>query len=234
LIDRSIAFATSAKDLDGLKKSANLVNALGTRAQMFEAALATLRLACGQLALLRQQGVTVEAEVSSADGFVHHLTALKVATADDPATVTAGDIQLKTLTPLRSFTGNLSEACATAWRNHVSDSLPRVGGDLVPVLAQVPALKARVERFRGLQAAARSKADSLPTSAADFEALAQAAEACREAWQALDAEDIPAGVTRFLRAATSDSGASLDLLSSEVAAWLQAQNLAASFKIRAR
>jgi hypothetical protein len=234
LIERSVAFAEAAKDLDGLKKAANLVNAVGTRAQMFEAALANLRLASGQLALLRDHDVTVEADVSSAAGFIHYLTALKTSTADDPSAVTTSDVGQKTLTPLRAFTTSLSEACITAWRAHVNAKLPRVGADLLPVLAQVPALKARVERFRSLLASARGQADALPTGPADFDALEQTAQACHAAWQALDAEGIPANVTRFLRGATSDAGAGLDSLTDEVSAWLETHNISASFTIRAR
>lgn len=233
LIERSVAFAEAARDLDGLKKAANLVSAVGTRAQMFESALANLRLAGGQLTLLRDHGVTVQVDVSSATGFAHYLTALKVSMADDPSAVTVSDVGQKTLTPLRAFTTSLSEACAAAWRAHVIARLPRVGTDLLPVLAQVPALKARVERFRSLQAAARGRADSLPTSEADFKAFERAADACHAAWQALDAEGIPAHVTRFLRGATSNAGAPLDSLTDEVSAWLETHKLSASFTIRA-
>jgi hypothetical protein len=232
LIERSLAFAAEAKDLDALKKSANLVTAVGTRAQMFESALANLRLAGGQRALLQQRGITVDADVSSAEGFVHHLTVLKAATTDDPSAVTEG--APKTLNPLRAFTTTLSEAGTAAWRSHVSAKLPRVGADILPVLAQVPALRTRVESFRALQSSALSKANSLPTGSSDFEALDKAAAACQAAWEALDADSIPIGVTRFLRSATSDSGATIDSLTDEVCAWLKAHNLSASFTIRPR
>ncbi|MGC1301450.1 MAG: hypothetical protein WA840_03655 [Caulobacteraceae bacterium] len=232
LIERSVTFANGAKDLDALKKSANLVTAVGTRAQMFETALANLRLAAGQFALLQEHGVTVDTDRSSVDGFVHHLGVLRAATLADPSVLT--EDAPKTLTPLRAFSAALSEACATAWGRYVDGKLPRVGADLLPVLAQVPALKARVEGFRALQTAALSKADSLPTGAADFAALDQAASACHAAWEALDADSIPFGVTRFLRSATSRAGADIDSLTEEVSTWLKAHNLAASFTIRAR
>jgi hypothetical protein len=232
LIERSLAFAAEAKDLDALKKSANMVAAVGTRAQMLETALANLRLAGGQRALLQQRGIKVDADVSSAEGFVHHLTVLKAATMDNPSAVTEG--APKTLNPLRAFTTTLSEASAAAWGRYVSAELPRVGADILPVLAQVPALKIRVESFRTLQSAALGKANNLPTGGSDFEAFDKAAAACQAAWDALDADSIPVGVTRFIRSATSEAGAPIDSLTDEVSDWLKAHKLAASFTIRAR
>jgi hypothetical protein len=232
LIERSATFADSAKDLDALKKSANLVAAVGTRAQMFETALANLRLTAGQFALLRRQGVAVDADLSSVGGFVHHLSVLKAASMVDPSILT--EDAPKTLTPLRAFTTALSEACAKAWRGYVDGKLPRVGADLLPVLAQIPALKARVESFRVLQFTALSKANNLPTGLVEFEALDQAAAACHAAWEALDADSIPVSVTRFLRGATSIAGADIESLTDEVSVWLTAHHLSASFTIRAR
>lgn len=233
LIERSMAFAESAKELDGLKKAANLVSLVASRAQQFEAALGGLRLAGGQLTLLKERGLAIDADVSSAVGFAYHLAALKDATIDNPTAVTISDVATKTLTPLKAFTGTVTGACAEAWRDHVDASLPRVG-DLVPVLARVPALKTRVESFRTLQAQAHAKADAVPTSVSDIEAFEQAATASHAAWNALDADDIPPSVTRFLRGATSEGGAGLDSLTDEVITWLRAQSLVPSFAIRAR
>jgi hypothetical protein len=234
LIDRSRAFAESAKQLDGYKKATTLVTAVGSRANQLENALGKLRLAGGQLAFLRERGVKVAADVSSSTGFSHHLGELQTATADDPSAVTASEVQIKTLTPLNTFSQTISDACDTAWKQHVAAVLPRVGADLVAVLGQVPALRVRVERFRTLLAAAHAKAHAPPTSLGDFEAFEGAASACHEAWTALDADDIPAHVTRFLRDATSDAGASLESLSDgAVADWLKAQGLDRSFVIRA-
>jgi hypothetical protein len=233
LIERSITFAESAKELDGLKKAANLVSLVASRAQQFEAALGELRLAVGRLALLRKRGLTVDVDVSPAKGFAHHLAALKDSTTLDPTAVTISDVATKTLTPLKAFAGTVTEACNKAWRGHVAACLPRVG-DLVPVLARVPAQKTRVERFQTLQATARARANAVPTSISDVEAFEQAASASHTAWNALDADDIPLSVTRFLRNATSEGGAGLDSLTDEVITWLRAQDLIASFAIRAR
>lgn len=234
LLDRSRALADSAKDLNALKKSANLVKAVDSRAAQLEDALARLRLAGGQLQLLRSRRIDVNVDLGPANGFVLFLSELRTATAIDPAAVTESEIGVKTVTPLKTFANTIAQANEAAWRAHVTESLPRVGADLVQVFGQIPALKARVERFRTLQTAARSLADRPPTSSADLDALEQAAKACTEAWQALDADDIPAAVTRFLRGATSDSGAGLDSLTDEVKTWLTAHNLSASFTIRAR
>ena len=234
LLHRSKALADSAKDLNALKKSATLVKAVESRATQFEEALAKLRLAGGQLQLMRGRHIEVDVDLSPANGFVLYLSEIRTLTAQDPAAVTASEIGVKTLTPLKNFAGAIAQANEVAWRRHVTESLPRVGADLVQVFGQIPALKARVERFRALQASAKSLADRLPTGRADLEALEQAAEACKVAWQALDADDIPADVTHFLRGATSDTGAALDSLTDQVKAWLTAQNLTASFTIRAR
>jgi len=234
LLDRSKTLAEIAKELNALKKSANVVKAVDSRATQLEEALANLRLAGGRLQLLRGRDIEVDVDLAPASGFVVFLTEIKTSMAADPGAITASDIGVKTLAPLKSFVSAVAQANEVAWKRHVTESLPRAGADLVQVFAQIPALKARVERFRALQTAARAFADRLPTGSADLDALERAANACKDAWQALDADDIPVVVTRFLRGATSDAGAALDSLTDEVKAWLSAQNLTGSFTVRAR
>ncbi|MER2507994.1 MAG: hypothetical protein ABTQ27_04450 [Amaricoccus sp.] len=233
-IERSRAFATTATELDGLRRAANLVSAVGSRATQLESSLATFRLAAGQLRLLREQGVAVTVDLSPAAGFVHYLAALQAATAADPAAITAPEVSARTLAPLGAFTKTISDACEGAWRAHVTESLPRVGTDLIPVLARVPALRAKVERFQKQQNAAKAFADTLPQGAAAIDTFRRTAADCHAAWDALDAEGIPPRVTQFLRAATSEVGADLDSVDQEVTNWLAAQDLDRSFVIRAR
>lgn len=234
LIERSRAFATTATELDGLRKAANLVSAVGSRATQLESSLAKLRLAAGQLRLLRRRGVPVTVDLSPAAGFAHYLAALQAATAADPAAITAPEVSSRTLTPLGTFTKTIGDACEEAWRTHVTASLPRVGADLIPVLARVPAFRAKVERFQKQQASAKAFAETLPRSAADIDAFRRTAADCHAAWDALDAVGIPPRVTQFLRAATSEAGAGLDSLDQEVTDWMAAQDLGRSFVIRAR
>ncbi|GAN75848.1 hypothetical protein [Acidisphaera rubrifaciens] len=234
VLDRSKALADAAKELNALKKATTLVKAVGSRATQLEEAQANLRLSVGQLQLLRGRNIEVDVDLAPASGFVVFLSEIRTSTAADPASVTAAEVGVKTLTPLKSFTNAIAQANGIAWKRHVHESLPHVGIDLVQVLGQIPALKTRVEHFRALQAAAKAFADRLPTDSADLDAVERAAKACKDAWQALDADDIPAAVTRFLRGATSETGAALDSLTDEVKTWLTAQNLMASFTVRAR
>jgi len=152
LIERSRAFANTATELDGLRKAANLVSAVGSRATQLESSMAMLRLAAEQLRLLREQDVTVTVDLTPAAGFAHNLAALQTATAADPAAITAPEVSSRTLTPLGTFTKTVSDACKEAWRAHVMASLPRVGTDLISVLARIPALRSKVDRFRTLRA----------------------------------------------------------------------------------
>ncbi|MBS5904542.1 MAG: hypothetical protein KIC89_17865 [Acetobacteraceae bacterium] len=234
LIERSRAFVATASELDGLRRAASLVSAVGSRATQLEGALAKLRLKAGQLRLLREQGVAVTVDLGPARGFVHYLEALATATSADPSAITAPEVSVRTLRPLGAFTETISDACDEAWQAHVTASMPRLGADLVPVLGRVPALKAKVERFRTLQASAKAYAETVPSSAAGIDAFRRAAADCHAAWDALDAEGIPPRVAVFLRAATSAAGADLDSLDQEVAEWLTAHDLRRSFVIRAR
>lgn len=234
LLERSTAFAANAVELDGLRRAASLVTAVGSRASQYEAALGKLRLAAGQFALLRAQGIEVAAEVSSAAGFIHHLTALQAAIAADPAAATSADVGGKSLAPLDSFTSKLAATCQAAWEAHVAAALPQVRGDLLQVLSRVPALRTRAEQFRTLLAQAEARASSVPRSAAEVAAFTALAASCHAAWQALDAEEMPSGVAPFVQAATSIQGASLDLLTEDVETWLEEHKLLSSFVVRAR
>lgn len=233
LVERSRLFAASAAELDSLRKAASLVTAVGTRANQFETALGKLRVVAGQLNLLREQGVSVNVDISPTAGFCHHLATLREAIADDPAAATVPDISVKTLSPLSAFTNSLAAASQSAWAAHVESRVPSVRSDLLQVLGRIPTLKARVEQFRTLLSAAQARGASIPTDAGEVSAFEKAVTDCHAAWAALDANEVPAGVVVFIQQATS-MGASLDRLTDEVSAWLSEHKLQDSFVIRAR
>jgi hypothetical protein len=233
LIERSKAFTASATDLDGLRQAALLVTAVSSRAVQFENALAKLRVAAGQLRLLREQGVSVVADIGTAAGFSHHLNTLRAALSTDPSAATVSEVNVRTLSPLAAFTSNLASACQSAWGAHVAKRLPGVRNDVLQVLGRVPPLKPRVDQFRALLTQAQSRAASVPSSAHEVSVFEQTATACHAAWAALDANEIPAGVLVFIQQTTS-GGASLDRLTDEVIAWLAEHQLKDSFVIQAR
>jgi hypothetical protein len=233
LIEQSKAFAASATELDGLRRAASLVKAVETRATQFETALGKLRIVGGQLRLLREQGVSVDAEISPAVGFFRHLTQLQAAIAADPSAATAPEVNARTLSPLAAFTNNLASACLSAWTAHVANRLPGVRIDLLQVLGRIQTLRPRVDQFRALLTQAQARAASVPKNAGEVSAFEKAAADCHAAWAALDASEVPTGVVLFIQQATS-GGASLDRLTDEVAAWLAEHQLKDSFVIQAR
>lgn len=235
LLERSEKLASEIVEINALGAIAGQAEAIRSRASQFETALATLRLSAGSARLLRGHGVQFDVDVQSADGVGHFLGQLLEAVSADPAAALATrDIQPKMLAPLAKLAASVQAAADQAWLRHIRSQLPAVNTDLLDALARVPALRMKVEHFRGLRNRALTIGEKAPTKDAEFEVAQALILQCSEAWSDLDAEGIPKAVITFFREAASPLGAKLSALTPEVLSWLQEHALVDAFGIRTR
>ena len=235
MLERSEQLAAEVVEINALGAIAHQAEAIRSRATQFEEALAELRLRAGSARQLRDRGMGVEAEVQAAVGVRHSLSQLLDAVTADPAVILgAKDIQPKMLAPLGRIAASLQEAANQAWGRYVRQRLPAVSGDLLDALSRVPALRPKVEDFRGLRDRALTSAARAPSKAAEFDVMEVLIAQCNEAWRDLDARDIPQDVLVFFREVTAPRGASLLRLTPTVLAWLEEHGLVEAFGIRIR
>jgi hypothetical protein len=235
LLDRSETLASEIKDLEKLGAIADQAEAIRSRAAQFETALGTLRISAGSARQLRQHGVQVEADTSSAQGVSHFIGQLLEAVKADPAAIlSAKDVQPKMLGPVGKLATSVQNGADQAWARHIRQQLPAVSTELLDALSRVTALRPKVEHFRGLRDQALSAGARAPTKEAEFDVAKVLISQCDQAWRELDAEGIPKEVLSFFRAAASLRGADLASLKPEVLTWLQGHSLVDAFGIRTR
>ena len=234
LFERSEQLEKDVAEIRTLRAVADRAEAIGTRASQFENALAELRLSVGKARLLQDRGVNVELVVQS-QGVRHFLRELQSKVADDPATILAArDIQPKMLRPIENDTSAIQESADKAWREYVRQQMPEVGNEFLEALSRIPGLRSKVEHFRGLKDQALRRGERAPASDEDFDLIRELSRQCRQAWQELDAEDMPQEALVLFREAATAQGASLSSLTPAVLAWLTAHGLADALGIRVR
>ncbi|MBF9235120.1 hypothetical protein [Microvirga alba] len=235
LLERSEQLSVEVGEINALGAIAHQAEAIRSRATQFENVLAELRLCAGSARQLRDRGIEIEAEVQAVAGVRHFLSQLLDAVTADPAAILgAKDIQPKMLVPLGKIASSLQEAANQAWGRYVRQRLPAVSSDLLDALNRVPALRPKVEHFRGLRDRALASAARTPSKAAEFDVMEVLTTQCNEAWRDLDARDIPQDVLVLFREAATPRGAGLSKLTPSVLTWLEEHRLAEAFGIRIR
>lgn len=134
--------------------------------------------------------------------------------------------------PLRQATIALSDSLLGSWRAWVLDQTPAIPGELLQVLAGVPALNETVSSIRELQNRLRKVAEALPGDAGRIGDVKSDAAQLAQLWASISGSGIPRTVITFLRAAGERGGAAFSLLTPEVVAWMEQHALVESLRIR--
>jgi hypothetical protein len=235
LLERSERLSIDVAEISALGAIASQAEGIRSRAVQFEEALAKLRLSSESARQLRGRGVEVEFEVKSAEGIRHFLNQLLSSISKEPSVILeTKDIQPKILTPLNKISVSLQQSSDRAWHGHVQAQLPRLSNDLLNVLVRLPALRRKVESFRELIDGVSAKAARAPMKDSEYDAAELLIGKCRQAWDDLDAKDLPQNVLNFFKEATSTQGANLSRLTPDVVNWLEQHKLLEAFGVRVR
>ena len=119
-----------------------------------------------------------------------------------------------------------------AWRQHVRDHAPGQDEEVLDVLGRIPDFEKPVQRIRTQASRLERKKETLPRTEEDLQAIHALSESIGEAWQSIGSGELSDDVLAFLKAAASQSGASLDLLTPGVRDWLEREGLTESFAVR--
>lgn len=121
------------------------------------------------------------------------------------------------------------EKLSQAWKDYLNQNMPSTNSEFLHLLKKVPDFKPIVERVEQLKQ--RIPQDKYPEKEEEFKKMEGLIESLKSAWANLSAENVPDSVLQFLRAA-ANQGASLDLLTPEVQAWIEEHGISDSLRIR--
>jgi hypothetical protein len=232
LSDRVAKLSADIDRLADAKRIAAQAQLYATRGQMLADPVQELVVQTARLAALRRRGITAEVDARRIASLRAQLDRMVAEYRADPETLLAADGQRRFTfwQPLRELPRNLGESIEAAWMRYVESRIVTPPIELLAVLGNVPAFVPQVATIRGLHQQLLECKKRVPSSDEDIDRVDQLVARLRAAITALHGEGIPASVLAFLRAAALQ-GASLDLLTQDVLAWIDAHGLRGDFLV---
>jgi hypothetical protein len=117
-----------------------------------------------------------------------------------------------------------------AWATYKKNRVPSTNSELLGLLAKIQTFKPTVQKVRTLLA--QIDAVDFPRNFDHFQEIDQSIISLATEWNSLKSDEVPAIVLDFLRAAATSHGATVDLLTPEVKAWLYDHSVSRFFSIR--
>ncbi len=117
-----------------------------------------------------------------------------------------------------------------AWQEWVDARVPVENPGLLGMLQELTSLRSTIQQMMGDYERVRLLRREMPSPDAVAKVHTLTA-ALSEAWRQVGGTEIPEDVASLLQAASMPEGASLDLLTPEVLAWIQARGVTESFKL---
>lgn len=131
---------------------------------------------------------------------------------------------------INKLTSTLKQQLLQAWQSYLTRNLPSLNSDLLNVLWKVDAFQPTIHKIRQLNI--QINRDVIPKYQEQFDHAERLIQQLNDTWNTLNAENFPEDVLKFLRAAGSNTGASLDLLTPTVETWIKEHHLSNTLRIR--
>ncbi len=126
----------------------------------------------------------------------------------------------------------LERSARSRWERYAVQKAPEISGEVLAALEADPHAGSTVTRIRHLsKTLGRIRGLALP-SPAELDEFDQTIAELRSAWSTLDVASLSPEIVTFLRAANSDHGAPLELLTTSVREWLEQRGAASHYVVR--
>lgn len=234
LLDRASALAEKINNYQTFKNTADETEAVAVRARQFESISSTIRDLCDTMTALKNAGVLVDFEPVGSSTLAEKARVLREGVSTNPGMLNDPPFNLK-----YDFNDRLNviavagkKAAFAAWKAYVDERAAFGANDVLSALSQVGQFKASVTRIRQIRSEVAAIGADLPndprTATADLKNLLILHE---EAWEKLEASDIPTTVVSFIRAAAGGEAMLIDF-TPEVQSWLRGRNLLGVFRVK--
>lgn len=211
--------------------------ALAKKKDELDALVAKIKFLANRRAALRQGGVSLSAAPSTekAKQLCGKIVALF---AESPKATTLVDRQrwTKLTEMLGEFLFSEEILQKNDWKGYCGK---RLFGGVSPeqrkqtILMTLPENQMEWDRYKLLYSRLAEYRNTVPVTAEDLEGV-QACSRELSAIRFVENDDVPIAVREFFSATSTGSGANLDLLTSEVIAWLRINNMLNNYAVRAR
>jgi hypothetical protein len=148
------------------------------------------------------------------------LQTVRAALNDDPQRITKGRDFTNMKSALEKFADAARQATENTWNQYVSRVRPTINKDQLKEAELQDAFKLTVQKLESSTTSADRISRKPPANEDEFAALEAAWEEIRDLIEELPAAASDPAIREFLKAANSQRGASLDLLTDAVRQWL--------------
>jgi hypothetical protein len=126
----------------------------------------------------------------------------------------------------------LERRATGAWQRYAAQKTPEISGEVLTALEADPRAGSTVVRIMRLSEMLRHLRERPIPSLEELETFDRTTAELRSAWSTLDVASLSEEIVIFLRAANSDQGAPLGLLTLPVREWLDQRGAASHYVIR--
>lgn len=221
-----------ATEVSVLRRSQQHGQSLVNRAQLVASLLSRAEVAAAVARTLSERLGEPWVPAAATDTAVGALEQWAAALDEDLGAALGGDLFAKFQDAVDRALRELERRAAGAWQRYTVQVTPETSQEILAALASDPSARTTVIAIRRLAESVRRLRDRqvpTPDELAEFDT---AVADLRAAWSTLDVASLNDEVVAFLRAANSDRGAALALLTEPVRTWLAERHLESHYAIR--
>jgi hypothetical protein len=129
------------------------------------------------------------------------------------------------------YTKKMTEQLRVSWKAYVERELPSLPTDVLSVLDKIPAFRQTVQGIREAYVQLYRLQETLPKTVEEVTNIDEVKQGMKALWDKLGGDNVPPEVLQFLRMASLQGGAGLELYNENIKTWLEQQGLSTSFRI---
>jgi hypothetical protein len=232
IAEDAVRLETVASEVVALRRSQQHSQALARRNELLGALLQRLDTATPVGTALSSRLGEIRGSSPSFEKAVESITEWRLALDRDLEQALTGDLFGRLQAALDSAIREVEQRAATTWQRYIAQNTPESSPAILAALAADPDAQVTVRDIKRIgEAIRRLRELPIPTiqQLNEFDATV---EELRAAWSKLDVAGLDDEIVAFLRAANSDAGADIELLTSAVSQWLEDRGASSHYVIR--
>lgn len=236
LLDRASALTEKINAYQKLKSTGDEVKQVTTRARQFEEVSRLINGLRNTLKILSDADVRVEFKMNNSVSFAEkaHLLREEIKTDFAKLNDPPFDIRYEFNDRLKEMAIAGENAAREAWSGYVEGRAQFGEDDVLSALSQVPQFRESVLKIQKIRGEIAALGQILPPDPKrSIKILDNLVDEHENAWNMLDAADIPKSVLMFIRAA-ANGAAKLTTFTPDVQSWLERRDLLDAFRIKLR
>lgn len=232
ITEDAVRLETVASEVVALRRSQQHSQALARRNELLGALLQRLDTVTPVGAALSGRLGETRGSSPSFEKAVESITEWRLALGRDLEHALAGDLFGRLQAALDSAIREVEQRAATTWQRYIAQNTPETSPAILAALAADPDAQVTVRDLKRFGEALRRLRELPIPTIQQLNEFDTTVEELRAAWSKLDVAGLDDEIVAFLRAANSDSGADIELLTSAVRQWLEDRGASSHYVIR--